>query len=111
VVTEAAWSATVGVMAVVEFIRFAISEDQRDALVAAHSALTSAFADAHAGFQRSCLVQVGAGEWVDITVWDDEAAADAAMVRSSETSGYFELIDRILGQERGMTIPEDSGAG
>jgi hypothetical protein len=54
---------------------------------------------------------VGADEWVDITVWDDEAAADAAIVRSTETSGYFELIDRILGQERGMTIPEDSGRG
>jgi hypothetical protein len=109
VVTISGACGTLSWMAVVEFTRFAIPQDRTEALVAAHSAMVATLAAACVGFQQACLVELGEDEWIDITIWETEAAADAAIVRVSAMTGFFGLIDRILGQERGTTISDRPG--
>jgi hypothetical protein len=110
VVTVSGACGNVSGMAVVEFTRFAISLDRTEALLAAHSVMVAGLAD-HRGFQRACLVKLGEDEWIDITIWETETAADAAIIRVSATSAFFGLIDRILGQERGTTVPDPDRSG
>jgi hypothetical protein len=56
------------------------------------------------GFRRACLVRVADDEWIDITVWDNDAAADAAIISAQGESGFYQLTDGILGQERGTVV-------
>jgi hypothetical protein len=109
VVTDRLGPDIVDGMATIEFTRFAITQDRTEALVAAHAAMVARLAAGCGGFRRACLVQVADDEWIDITVWDNDADADAAIIASPGTSGFFQLTDRILGQERGRTIVDDSG--
>ena len=108
VVTDTLGPDIVDGMATIEFTRFAISQDRTEALVAAHAAMVARLAAGYGGFRGACLVRVADDEWIDITVWDSDTDADSAIVRFPGTSGFFQLTDRILGQERGRTVVEDS---
>jgi hypothetical protein len=93
---------------VVEFVRFIISPERTDALVAARTEVVKEFTDRLRGFRGAWLIRVSDEEWIELTGWDTDEDADAAIVYTSKVTSYLGLVEGILGQERGTLL---SGCG
>ena len=91
-------------MPVVEFTRFVLARERAEELVVARAEMVKEFADHRRGFLAAYLFRVGDQEWIDLTIWETEADANAAMVHEHTSSSFFGLIEGILGQERGTLV-------
>ena len=91
-------------MPVVELTRFIGSRQRIEALVVARAKMVKELSDRPCGFRGAYLIHVSDQEWIDLTVWETEADADAAIIHQAATSGFFGLVDGILGQERGTLV-------
>jgi quinol monooxygenase YgiN len=94
-----------GSMALVEFMRFRVQRGNVTALLQARSTMIETFRAENAGYRGGLIVRIGEDDWLDLAVWDNEAACDAALrIPRTATVIFLELIDEVLGQERGTVI-------
>jgi hypothetical protein len=94
----------------VEFTRFRLRPDNVPIALAARAALNDGLRNDWAGFVGSMLIQIDARDWLDLSVWEDEAACDAALTGVSRAMATFlGLVEEVVGQERGTVV--ESGWG
>jgi hypothetical protein len=89
----------------VEFTRFRVRPENVLTALAARAALIDVLRRDWAGFVGAILIQIDARDWLDVSVWESEAACEAALVgASSPTATFLGLVDEVLGQERGTVV-------
>jgi hypothetical protein len=89
----------------VEFTRFRMQPDNVPTALAARAVLNDVLRSDWAGFVGSMLIQIDAWDWLDLAVWEDEAACDAALTGVSRAMATFlGLIEEVVGQERGTVV-------
>jgi hypothetical protein len=98
-------------MTVVQFTRFRVVAGRELAALEARRASLLACAGEQPELRRACLVKLGDGEWLDITLWAGDnlelETADPAL--PSSRTAFFAHVDEVLGEECGLLA--DDGLG
>jgi hypothetical protein len=88
----------------VELTRFRVWPDRVDDLLAARPAMPADFRSDRAGFLEAHLVQLPAGEWLDIVFWRDPESFAASRAKGANLPGvgaFFAAIAELVSTEEG----------
>ena len=92
-------------MPVIELTRFRVAADRREALLASRPDMLRDFAADRAGFIDARLVELPAGEWLDIVRWRSSADFDASREKGANRPGiqaFFGAISQVVSSEQGV---------
>ncbi|SIN30584.1 hypothetical protein [Micromonospora cremea] len=93
-------------MTAVEITRFRTPAARADALLAARPAMLRDFETDRTGFLGARLIQLSAGEWLDIVFWRSSDDFAESRRRGGDRPGiqaFFSLIDEVISVEEGTT--------
>lgn len=93
-------------MSTVEMTRFKVAGEKTAELLAARVEMLADFAADRAGFRGARLIQLPAGEWLDVVDWasaEDYAASRAKGANLPGIARFFAAIDEVVSAEEGTT--------
>jgi heme-degrading monooxygenase HmoA len=103
-------------VAIFETARFRVDPAKHEELIAVHREVARAIAARFPGLIDVSLARTHDGTWVDEWRWETTEQAETASeagLSIPETGRYHELIDEVLGFERGeilSSVPRDTAA-
>ena len=97
-------------MARVEFVRFRTPPADVESLLAARTAASEALHDIQ-GFRAAYLVSLDNHEWLDVTIWDDQAGEARTGFELPSVAAYTSLMSEVLGEEAGILVDPSHPSG
>jgi hypothetical protein len=90
-----------------QFTRYRVSAGRERAVHAARQASLEQCWTASPGLQAAYLLQLGDGDWLDITVWAGQDCANADQPsRPRARNQFFEEIEELIGEEYAIAVAE-----
>ena len=68
-----------GVMALIEFVRFRVRPENVAALLRARAAMIEAFRMDNPGYVGGVMARIGEQDWIDLAVWQSESCCQDAL--------------------------------
>jgi quinol monooxygenase YgiN len=89
----------------IELTRFRVADGQREALLAARPRMLSDFRADREGFLGATLIELPAGEWLDVVRWRSSADFAASREKGANRPGiaaFFAAIAELVSAEEGV---------